>query len=67
MSAMFSDATAYDRYMGRWSRLLAPMFVEFAQVSDGSKVLDVGCGTGVLSETLASLTRASEIIGSTLR
>ena len=63
MSAMFSNAVAYDRYMGRWSRLLAPLFVEFAQVGEGSKVLDVGCGTGVLSETLASLTGASEIIG----
>ena len=63
MADMFSNAVAYDRYMGRWSRRLASMFVEFAQVRDGDKVLDVGCGTGALSEAVASATRRSEITG----
>lgn len=63
MAEMFSNSAAYDNYMGRWSRRLAPMFIEFAQVSDGDKVLDVGCGTGVLCQAVAAVTRSSEITG----
>ena len=60
---MFEVAEAYEEMMGRWSRRLAPLFVTFVGVRDGEKVLDVGCGTGSLSATLAGVTRASRIIG----
>jgi ubiquinone/menaquinone biosynthesis C-methylase UbiE len=40
------SATAYEHFMGRWSRQLSFRFVEFAGVSDGERILDVGCGTG---------------------
>jgi len=43
---MFSAADAYERFMGRWSRELAPLLAEFAGVRDGDAVLDVGSGTG---------------------
>jgi SAM-dependent methyltransferase len=43
---------SYDYLMGRWSRLMAPKLVEFAGVSDGDHVLDVGCGTGSLTRAL---------------
>jgi hypothetical protein len=39
---MFGDAEAYDRFMGRWSRLLAPLFVDFSEMQDMERVLDVG-------------------------
>jgi ubiquinone/menaquinone biosynthesis C-methylase UbiE len=60
---MFEVGEAYETVMGRWSRQLAPVFVEFVGVRDGEKVLDIGCGTGALSATLADLTRASKIVG----
>ena len=47
--SMFADAQAYDRFMGRWSKLAAPLLVDFAGISDGGHVLDVGSGTGSLA------------------
>jgi SAM-dependent methyltransferase len=44
---------SYDRFMGRYSRELAPVFADFAGVDSGLSVLDVGCGSGVLTEELA--------------
>jgi SAM-dependent methyltransferase len=60
---MFSASNNYERFMGRWSRLLAPMLIEFAGVRDSDKVLDVGTGTGSLASALAASRPASEIIG----
>jgi ubiquinone/menaquinone biosynthesis C-methylase UbiE len=42
----------YDRFMGRYSAPLAPRFAEFAGVSSGQRVLDVGCGPGALTGEL---------------
>ncbi len=38
------SADAYDRFMGRYSARLAPVFADFADVVAGQQVLDVGCG-----------------------
>lgn len=43
---------SYDRYMGRWSRELAPRFVDWLNPLPGFEWLDVGCGTGALTEAL---------------
>jgi ubiquinone/menaquinone biosynthesis C-methylase UbiE len=42
-------ADKYDSYMGRWSRRLAPAFLDFAGIADGERVIEVGCGTGSLT------------------
>lgn len=52
---MFSESDGYERFMGRWSRRLAPLFVTFAGVTEGDRVLDVGSGTGALSAAAAAV------------
>ena len=49
----FSVASdAYEAFMGRWSRLLSAPFADFAGVVTGMRVVDVGCGTGALTDEL---------------
>ena len=50
--AFFIAAGAYDRFMGRYSSLLASQLADFAGVHSGLRVLDVGCGPGALTSEL---------------
>jgi len=43
---------SYERYVGRWSRLVAAPFVQWSAIPLDGPALDVGCGTGALSSTL---------------
>ncbi len=60
---MYTDPEAYDRYMGRWSARLAPLFIRFAAIGDGQRVLDVGCGTGVLGLAVTTLMNNAQVVG----
>jgi SAM-dependent methyltransferase len=60
---MFSEGDAYERFMGRWSRELAPLLVRFAEVRDGHEVLDIGSGTGVLAQAAAAAAPSSRVVG----
>jgi ubiquinone/menaquinone biosynthesis C-methylase UbiE len=60
---MFSMSAEYERFMGRWSRLLAAKYIPFAGVKNGERILDVGTGTGSLASALEATVPSSEIVG----
>ena len=60
---MFTASAGYERFMGRWSRLLAPRYIAFAGIKDGDRVLDVGTGTGSVAAAAEASMPKSEIVG----
>jgi ubiquinone/menaquinone biosynthesis C-methylase UbiE len=44
----------YEAYMGRWSRQIAPRFLDWLGAPEGLDWLDVGCGTGALSAAIVA-------------
>jgi SAM-dependent methyltransferase len=59
----FINPEAYERLMGRWSQRLAPRLIAFAGITDGDRVLDVGAGTGSLSQAVLAVNRRSDVVG----
>jgi ubiquinone/menaquinone biosynthesis C-methylase UbiE len=59
----WSSGETYDRYVGRWSRLVAKEFIRWLAVPEDRKWLDVGCGTGALSQTILKLTNPKKVKG----
>ena len=59
----YANPAAYEPFMGRWSARLTPSFLRFAQVKDGQHVLDVGCGTGILSRAIVSYGTTAKVTG----
>ena len=60
---MFADAEAYERFMGRWSRLVAPRLVDFTGMPERGRVLDVGSGTGALAFAIARRYSDARVLG----
>lgn len=59
----FTDAGAYERFMGRWSRAVAPHFLQWIAPPPRARWLDVGCGTGILMEALLDLCEPASVTG----
>lgn len=51
-SEKWAAGATYESFMGRWSRFLAPRFVGWLPVRPSAHWLDVGCGTGALSDAI---------------
>ena len=60
---VWENAESLERYVGRWSRLVAREFVAWLQVPPGSRWLDVGCGSGALTETVLAQAEPESIEG----
>jgi ubiquinone/menaquinone biosynthesis C-methylase UbiE len=49
---LFTDGKAYERMMGRWSRLVGETFLAWLDLPRGLRWLDVGCGNGAFTEEI---------------
>src|SRR5512132_4223425 len=54
---------AYEPYVGRWSRLVARQFLAWLGVADRGLWLDVGCGTGALTEAALAAADPAAVLG----
>lgn len=59
----YSSGASYHDFMGRWSKVLASKFVKLFLIREGASILDVGCGTGSLTDVIARTTKANRIVG----
>jgi ubiquinone/menaquinone biosynthesis C-methylase UbiE len=51
-TALFTDGEAYERMMGRWSRVASETFLAWLRLPKGLRWLDVGCGNGAFTEEI---------------
>jgi ubiquinone/menaquinone biosynthesis C-methylase UbiE len=59
----WASGDAYERYIGRWSRPVADQFVTWLDVPPGRRWLDVGCGTGALTEAILQRSEPTLVVG----
>ena len=59
----WSSGDAYERYVGRWSRVVAQEFIRWLNVRENRSWLDVGCGTGALSSTILATAHPNHVKG----
>ena len=59
---MTDESPGYEGRIGRYSRELAHELIAVARVRPGQRALDVGCGTGALTEPLARLVGAGRVV-----
>jgi SAM-dependent methyltransferase len=59
----FARGDAYEPYVGRWSRLIAREFIAWLNMPKGKAWLDVGCGTGALTQTVLQMANPAKVKG----
>lgn len=60
---VFQVGDAYESYVGRWSRSVANAFIDWLALPVPGRWLDVGCGTGVLSEIVLARAAPTAVTG----
>lgn len=63
MSDTWNHGDPYERYVGRRSRRVAPLFLAWLDLPAGCRWLDVGCGTGALCAVIADHCSPSSVVG----
>jgi ubiquinone/menaquinone biosynthesis C-methylase UbiE len=59
----FNDGKAYERFMGRWSRLAGDPFIDWIEAPKGLRWIDVGCGNGAFTEVLIGRASPAAVTG----
>jgi SAM-dependent methyltransferase len=62
-SGLWGNTQAYENYMGRWSQKVAPLFLQWLDAPFGKSWIDIGCGTGGLTELIAGTCNPSSVLG----
>jgi SAM-dependent methyltransferase len=62
-SDSFNEGAPYERYVGRWSRRVAPLFLRWLSIPPGRRWLDVGCGTGALAAAILDTCAPASVAG----
>jgi SAM-dependent methyltransferase len=60
---MWGSGAGYESYVGRWSRLVASQFLTWLDIPSGSRWLDIGCGTGILSQIILDTASPQIVLG----
>jgi SAM-dependent methyltransferase len=63
VSDTWERGSPYERYVGRWSRRVAPLFLSWLAIPAGRRWLDVGCGTGALCAAIVDHCSPSSVAG----
>jgi SAM-dependent methyltransferase len=63
ISDTWERGNSYERYIGRWSRRVAPLFLSWLAIPTGRRWLDVGCGTGALCAAIVDYCSPSSVAG----
>jgi SAM-dependent methyltransferase len=62
-SEVWAAGSAYEPYIGRWSRLVARGFIDWLSLPPNLRWLDVGCGTGALTQQILTSANPAAVIG----
>jgi len=63
MQDKWTDGTAYEMYVGRWSRKIGEKFLVWLDAASGARWLDLGCGTGALTSRILKDCDPRSVIG----
>jgi methylase of polypeptide subunit release factors len=59
---VWASGDAYEPFVGRWSRRIARQFIEWLAPATNARWLDVGCGSGALTQTILA-TAPRDVLG----
>ena len=59
----WASGDSYDAYIGRWSCNIAPLFLKWVEAGTRLRWLDVGCGTGALSQAIIENCDPKDLFG----